>query len=281
MREDILQRLVLLQQLQRGFFADAGNAGNIVRVVAHQTLEVAHAVWFKTVLFLKNVPVELDCFADALLGQEHVRMFVDELERVAVTGDEQRVNLLCFAKPRERAQYIVRFVARRFADGNAHLLEQFFEQRKLRAEVFLRLLAPRFVLRILVVPKGRPVHVERDDEIIRISLNELEQHADEAMQRARWRSRTRRHGRQRVVCTMHEAVSVDCYELFQARSPCICILLANYSVDHRRDVIGLCPDFDRFEHGLRSVGQIGFVVDIERADCFTLLNRVADALVHD
>ncbi|MPN61623.1 hypothetical protein SDC9_209361 [bioreactor metagenome] len=48
-------------------------------------------------------------------------MLVDQLERVAVTGDEQRVNLLRFAKPRERAQNIVRFVTRRFADGNAHL----------------------------------------------------------------------------------------------------------------------------------------------------------------
>ena len=54
-----------------------------------------------------------------------MRALADELQRIAVSRNEQRVNTLRFTFSRESAKDIVRLIARRFADGDPHLLQQF------------------------------------------------------------------------------------------------------------------------------------------------------------
>ena len=132
MRKHILQSPVLLEQFHRGLFANAGDARNVVGVIAHKTLQIAHAVGFETVLLLEHVAVKLDRLTDALLCHEHVCAFADELQRVAVSRDEQRIDSFRLAFARECAEDIVRLIARRFANGDAHLAEQLLEHRKLR-----------------------------------------------------------------------------------------------------------------------------------------------------
>ena len=50
-----LDRAEFLQQRGRGFLSDARHARNVVRAVAHQSLEVDHSDGWKTVLFQKQL----------------------------------------------------------------------------------------------------------------------------------------------------------------------------------------------------------------------------------
>ncbi|MPM41796.1 hypothetical protein SDC9_88455 [bioreactor metagenome] len=170
-------------------------------------------------MFLENLPVELNRLADPLLCHEYVRALADELQCVAVPRDEQRVDSLRLTFFRKGAQDIVRLIARRFTDGDAHLLQQLLKHGKLRAQIFLRLPAPRLVRLKLLVTKGGTMHIERDNQIVRIALDKLEEHTDKPVQRACRHAGARRHRRQRVICAVHQAVTVNCDELFQAAPP--------------------------------------------------------------
>ena len=76
-------------------------------------------------------------------------------------------------------------------------------------------------------------------------------------------------------------MAMSCFKrLLLYSSSGLVLALANDAVYHGRDAVGLCADADRLIHGRNCVLQIGFVVDIERAEGFAFVNLVPNALVH-
>ena len=102
-RQYVFERAVFFQQFHGGLFANAGDTGDVVGIVAHETFQVTHAVGFQAVLLLEHGAVKLNRFADALFRHEHVRVIVDELQRVPISGYKQRVDAFCLALSCKRA----------------------------------------------------------------------------------------------------------------------------------------------------------------------------------
>ena len=124
--QHVFQCAVFFQQLHCCLLANARYAGNIIGVVAHQAFQVTHTIGLQSVLLFEYVPVKFDGFADSLLGHEHMCALADELQRVAIPRNEQRIYSFRLTFSCECAKDIVCFIARCLADRDAHLLQQFF-----------------------------------------------------------------------------------------------------------------------------------------------------------
>ena len=79
---------VLTYQLEGCFFPDACNAGNVVRAVAHQSLDVHQPLWGSAVFLEKIILVAQQRFVFTHAGacQQNDGVFADELQAVAVAG---------------------------------------------------------------------------------------------------------------------------------------------------------------------------------------------------
>ena len=87
--DDRLDVAVLGDQRLGRLLADAGDAGDVVRGVADERLVVGDVLGSKTVAGMDRGRVEVAQFAEALgSGQHDRRVLVDELQQVAVAGDD-------------------------------------------------------------------------------------------------------------------------------------------------------------------------------------------------
>ena len=64
------------------------------------------------------------------------------------------------------------------------------------------------------MPKSFSVHIERDEQVVRLSLREQQEHAEKTVQRSRRCAIARRHPRQRIVGPVQQTVSIDRYQRF-------------------------------------------------------------------
>ena len=157
----VFERAVFFDELLRGLFAHAGNAGNVVGSIAHQPLHVDE-------LRGREIPAAADKIGrdalgvlDALLCVEYGRVRAGELERVAVAGDDQAVDALLFALERERAQQIVGLVALQFDDAYVHFVQHIVDCGKLSAQFVGRGRAAGLVGVIFDMTERRRVQIER------------------------------------------------------------------------------------------------------------------------
>ena len=124
---------VLTKQFQSGLFADAGNAGDIVGVVPHQTLEVndlgrrdAHLLF--EFLFVHDLD-----FTDSLLHQDHRSRIIDQLKQIVVGGENAGGIVLCLTA--HRSDEIIRFDILHLHPGNVIAVKIIPGQLKLRHEI--------------------------------------------------------------------------------------------------------------------------------------------------
>ena len=181
---EILDRVIGREKLDRGLFADARHAGDVVGVVAHQRLEIDELVRAQAVAFGQFGNAIEDGFRRrAASGIENANPVRDELEHVPVAGQDQHIDVLRFGLARQCAQYVVRFIVGVGDDRDAKRVEKLLDAPQLRAHVVGHGIARGLVLRKLSVPPG-VAGVERDGDIIRlIFLEDAEQFADKPIDR--------------------------------------------------------------------------------------------------
>ena len=124
-RVDALDAPELLDQLRRRLLADARHARDVVRRVALQPLVVGNLRRLEVVSLAHAVSVVGDRRRglDVRPVHEHVDARLDELQQVAVERHERHRNAALLRLLRERAQHVVRFVARHFEDRHVERLE--------------------------------------------------------------------------------------------------------------------------------------------------------------
>ena len=161
-----------LDELQRGLFADARDPGNIVGRIAHESLHIHEltgrdAVFFGEFFFGEQ---------DILLGfrQNHSCRFVNELERVAVAGENVGFDITLFGGKRGGGtDHVVRFVAGTFDHLKAESRDGALGVGHLRLEFVGHPLAVALVVGVGEMAEGRLMHVERAGDIIRFERVEM------------------------------------------------------------------------------------------------------------
>ena len=130
MREDLVERAVLLQQLGSGLLADPGHAGDVVARVALEPEVVGHLCRRDAVALEHLGRTVDDDVGDALLGGHDADVIGHELERVAVAGDEQHADPGFAPPPRQRAEDVVALPPFELDDGHVERGEQLLDHRE-------------------------------------------------------------------------------------------------------------------------------------------------------
>ena len=105
--EHPLEVAVLVEQLGRGFVADAGNAGDVVRGVALQPDQVGDELGRDAVALDHSLAVVDLGVGDAAGGGHHADPVLDQLVDVAVAGDDHHRDVLLAGALRERGDHVV------------------------------------------------------------------------------------------------------------------------------------------------------------------------------
>ena len=184
-RDHLLDRAVLADQLAGRLVADPGDAGDVVRGVALEPDEVRHLVGANAVASLDAIRrVDVDV-GDAARGHHQRDVLGDELEGVAVGGDDGGLDPRFVRLRRERRDHIVCFPALELEVPVAEGLDDRAEVRELLTQEVRH----RPTLGLVVLRDRGPVHrvrVPGDGDALRLVVGqELEEHVREAEQRVR------------------------------------------------------------------------------------------------
>ena len=165
-----LHRAEFLHQPHRGLLADARNTRNVVRRVAHQSLEIDHVNRIKAVLLAEHLGrvVGRRGLTAARHNQKHVRPLPDQLEGVLVAGDQQAGVPVFIRLPAQCAEQIVRLKSRFFQTRNAHRLEHLVHDRKLNRQLVRHSLPRTLVRLVLLVAEGLLPHVKTHRNAVRL-----------------------------------------------------------------------------------------------------------------
>ena len=171
-RVDAVQRAVLHEQLRRRLLTDARYARNIVRAVAHQTLEVDHMDGREAIFRLKEFRrIARGARLPALRNHKLDRhMLRHELQAVAVARDDHAVPARRGADFPRRAEDVVGLPALAFEDGNVHRAQDVLHQRHLLRQLLRHGMARCLIPFILQVPERRRLEIERHGQRIRLFL---------------------------------------------------------------------------------------------------------------
>ena len=206
---------VLLDELQRRLFADARHAGNVVRRIAHQALDVDQLRGRKAVGLADVIGRDAHGIGDAALRVEDGGSFAGELKGIAVAGDEHGFAALALAGGGDGAQDVVRLVAGALEHRDAHQADQLADDRILRAQFVRHGLARGLVIGVLLRADRRRVDVERHGQAVRLLVgDDLEEHHHKAVHGVGRRAVRRAHRRlKRVKRPVHQAVAIQQYDL--------------------------------------------------------------------
>ena len=107
MLQQIVERAVGFEQLLGGFRADAGDAGDVVDLVADQGLEVDDLIGSDAPILAQGGGVEDLVLANVVDGDA----IGDELPAVLVAGDDEAIGAGFIADAGERGEDVVGLVA--------------------------------------------------------------------------------------------------------------------------------------------------------------------------
>ena len=148
--------MIALNQVHGGLLANAGDAGNIVRAVAHQRFQIDDAARRKAVLRLKHLRRVQDrlVFAHAGLHMADRRRIGDELQAVLIAGDDRAVPACVMTFDRDCPKNIVGLIARLLIAADAHGVQYLFEHRHLCGQVLGHRLALGLITVISLMAEG-------------------------------------------------------------------------------------------------------------------------------
>ena len=218
---DFPDAAVALYQIHGGLLADPRHPRNVVRAVAHQRLEVDHEGRLEAVLLTKA----LRCIEDGF-GLPHPAFHVadrgtvrDKLKAVLVPGDDDTVVSLLLGDAGERAQNVIRLIARQLQMGHAHHVQQVLQHRHLYRQFLGHGLALGLIEVIAPMPESRFPPVKGDADCLRLLiLIEMLKNRKKAVNGVGRRAVRGVQLANAEEGTVHDAVSVDEHE-FHGGSP--------------------------------------------------------------
>ncbi len=217
MVERVFHRVVFLDELLRGLRADAGDAGDVVRRVAHEAEDVAHLVDADDAPFREDFrdAERLPAVAHAR-GAVDVDAVVDELAEILVGRDHVGGEAGGAGLAGERADEVVGLVAVELDRGQVEGADEALYVGDGGAEFLGHFLAVGLVGLELGVARGRRGGVEDDGEMGRGEAAEkVEQRVGEAVNRGGVAARggADRFGREGEMGAVDERHAVEEEEL--------------------------------------------------------------------
>ncbi|GGT54426.1 hypothetical protein GCM10010177_08460 [Actinomadura citrea] len=173
---------VLGEPLGGGLRADAGHAGQVVAALPHEGGELAVALGRDAVLGLDGGRVHPGQLRHAADGVKDRHRVVDQLERVAVAGDDEGLHPGAGGLDGQRGDDVVRLEPGDRQPRDAQRVQHLEDQADLAAELVGRLLPARLVLHVLLVPERRLGAVERHRDVGRLLVaQDVDEHRGEAV----------------------------------------------------------------------------------------------------
>ena len=165
---DTVERAEVREQLLGALLAHALDAGDVVRRVAHERLEVDESDGVKAVFlaeFLGRV-ARIRRLAEGALDQAHDRSAADQLKRVTVAGEDDAFVAVFVCAAADRAEQIVRLIARQLAAHDAERVEHLLDDGHLHGKLLVHRLARRLVGIEFQMAEGLFLYVEAYDRAV-------------------------------------------------------------------------------------------------------------------
>ena len=215
-RVETLQGGEVHEQLGGRLVTHAGDAGDVVRRVALERLEVDHLGRVEAIALVDAGRVVDDRRLDAQAGRHELGLLGDQLQHVQVARDDDGLQVAQLRLPRERADEVVRFVAGHLVDGDAEGGQRLADDGELVAQVVRRGPARGLVALVAVGTEGA-AHVEAAQDMVGLHVGEAAQddgpEAEGSVDELAFAGGQRRL-EQREVGPIDEAVSVEEHEPF-------------------------------------------------------------------
>ena len=181
---EVVEAIELRQPLRGGLGADAGDAGQVVAGLPHQGRELGVARGGDEILRLDRLRRHAREVGDAPQGVEHGDAVVDELQRVAVAGDDEHLEALRLGLGGEGADEVVGLVAGQLDVGDPQRVEDLLDEGHLPLELLGRRRPLGLVLGVLLGAEGRAGDVERDGQVRGpLVAQDVDEHRGEAEHR--------------------------------------------------------------------------------------------------
>ena len=206
---DAFNRPVSLEQSRSGLLTDAGDARDLVRTVAAETFEINKLCRCQAVFIFKACCIEIQHFLGAASRDEDADAVVKQLQQVVIAADDHRLVALAGGTGCERADDVIRLIARLFQRDHPHRVHHLPNNRQLASQVLIHLRPAGLVSLIHLVAERRPRRVEDHRDLVRaLLLQQCQEHLCQAEHRVRRPAVTRAQMRERVVGPMDETVGI-------------------------------------------------------------------------
>ena len=167
---DAVDAAELADELERRLFADAGDAGDVVGRIAHEGLHVDDLGRRIAVFAFHDGRRDGQHVGDTLLGQIDRHVVCDQLQSIAVTGDDVDGIAIGSGPPGQGTDDVVSFIAFLFEDADAQAGQDFADQGELRPQVVRCRLARSLVAIEQVVAERVLALVEGDGDVLRVQF---------------------------------------------------------------------------------------------------------------
>ena len=172
-REQGIQIAVGVNELGRGFHADAGNPGDVVRGIAGQGLHVHHVLRAHAEFFFDFGRADPSVFE----GIEHAHPIGHQLHQVLVRGHDHDVEPFSPGVSRIGGDQVIRFEAGPFDTCHIEGPRGVAHQRKLGDQFIGRVRAVGFIIGKHLVSKRLPRRIENHGHVRGLKVvQQFEQH---------------------------------------------------------------------------------------------------------
>ena len=169
---DILDFPIAPHQIHGGLFTDAGDAGDIIGAVSHESLQIHHQRRGKAVFLLETRRGIQHRF-----GLTHAGLHVadaggigNELQAVLITGDNDAVPAAFLADGGGGTQNIIGFIALQLVAAEAHGVQNLFQNGHLGRQFLGHPLPLGLIGLILLMAEGGGLQVKADANRLRLLL---------------------------------------------------------------------------------------------------------------
>ena len=186
MRVDILKGGICFKQADGCFFANTGNAGNIIGFVAHQGFVVHHLFGPDTQILFYILVKIIFGIGEAFTGQIDDDMVVHQLQQVAVTGDDFYGQSFFNRLLSHAAQNVIGFKSFHFEAGKTEDIHHLADALNLRAQIIRHFGAGGFIFRIYLIAESFP-GIKGHGQVIRFVLfQKPDHHGSETINTGCW-----------------------------------------------------------------------------------------------
>ena len=207
---------VHLHKAHGGLFPHAAHAGDIVRGVSHEGLQVNHVDGIEAILLPEGLRRHVlgGGLTHASGDQLDLGAVRDELEAVLVPRHHHALPVRRLAFAGDGAQKVVRLPARQLIAGDVQRVQHLLQDRHLHAQLLRHGLAGGLIGGVRSVAKGGGVHVEGDAHRVRLLLPlQAQERGQKAEDGVGIQPLPIGQGPDPVIGAVDDAVAVDGHEL--------------------------------------------------------------------